>query len=70
RRERPSREKNAPKKNLTAYMFFTKHLYNNLDVPFKDRACQVAQKWKELTDDQKAIYYEKAVADKKRYDQE
>lgn len=66
---------NAPKRGLSAYMFFAneqrdKVRNDNPELKFGDVGKVLGQKWKELSEAQKAPYEKKAAADKKRYEDE
>lgn len=73
RKARKPKDKNAPKRGLSAYMFFTqdqrdKVKEENPGIAFTDVAKVLGQKWKELSAEEKAPYEEQAANDKKRYE--
>jgi len=72
---RKKKDENAPKRALSAYMFFANAnreqiRTDNPDISFGEVGRMLGQKWKELTDSEKAPYEAKAAADKKRYEDE
>lgn len=69
------KDKNLPKRGLTAYMFFSKEnraliKEANPDATFGDIGKLVGQQWKELSDKQKMPYVKKAAKDQERAKQE
>jgi hypothetical protein len=69
------KDKNLPKRGLTAYMFFSKEnraliKEANPDATFGDIGKLVGQQWKALTDKQKMPYVKKAAKDQERAKQE
>ncbi|GAM88026.1 hypothetical protein ANO11243_060550 [Dothideomycetidae sp. 11243] len=67
------KDPNAPKRGLSAYMFFAneqrdKVREDNPGIKFGEVGKILGDKWKQLTDKQKAPYEAKAAADKKRYE--
>lgn len=76
-RDKPRKKKdpNAPKKSLSAYMFFANENRDlvraaNPGVTFGQLGKLLGAKWKELNDEEKQPYQAKADADKKRYELE
>jgi len=70
---RRKKDPNAPKKNLTAFFFFSGEMRDqvkeeNPGAKIGTISKILGQKWKEMDDDAKAPYVEKAVADKARYE--
>lgn len=66
---------NAPKRALSAYMFFANDnrdgiRADNPGIAFGQVGKALGEKWKTLTDAEKVPYEEKATADKKRYEDE
>ncbi|KAJ9667999.1 Non-histone chromosomal protein 6 [Coniosporium apollinis] len=64
-----------PPRGLSAYMFFAneqreKVREDNPGIKFGDVGKMLGEKWKALNDKQRAPYEAKAVADKKRYEEE
>ncbi|KAF2487928.1 high mobility group box domain-containing protein [Neohortaea acidophila] len=69
------KDPNMPKRGLSAYMFFAndqrdKVRDDNPGIKFGEVGKLLGEKWKALTDKQKAPYEAKAAADKKRYEEE
>ncbi|KAF2153717.1 non-histone chromosomal protein 6 [Myriangium duriaei CBS 260.36] len=67
------KDPNAPKRGLSAYMFFAneqrdKVREDNPGIKFGEVGKILGDKWKQLSDKQKAPYEAKAAADKKRYE--
>ncbi|KAI8144095.1 high mobility group box domain-containing protein [Fennellomyces sp. T-0311] len=72
---RSKKDKTGPKRGLSAYMFFSqeqrpKVKEDNPDANFGTIGKILGEKWKNMTDDEKAPYNAKADADKKRYEAE
>lgn len=68
------KDPNAPKKNMSAYMFYAvenraKLKEKNPDATFNDLSKLVGESWKKLTDKQKQPYITKSDSDKTRYQQ-
>lgn len=66
---------NAPKRGLSAYMFFANEQRqsvrdDNPDVTFGQVGKILGERWKALNEKQRAPYDAKAAADKKRYEDE
>lgn len=66
---------NAPKRGLSAYMFFANEQRENVreenpGVSFGQVGKILGERWKALNDKQRAPYLAKAAADKKRYEDE
>ncbi|BDD56939.1 Non-histone chromosomal protein 6 [Monascus purpureus] len=73
--EKKKKDPNAPKRGLSAYMFFAneqreKVREENPGISFGQVGKMLGEKWKALSDDERRPYVEKAAADKKRYDEE
>jgi len=69
------KDKTGPKKPLTAFMFFNmetrpKVVEENPGIAFGEVGKKLGAMWKNLSEDEKSPYMEKAVADKKRYERE
>ncbi|KAF2464705.1 uncharacterized protein BDR25DRAFT_241757 [Lindgomyces ingoldianus] len=69
------KDPNAPKRGLSAYMFFAneqreKVREDNPGIKFGEVGKMLGEKWKGLSDKQRAPYDAKAAADKKRYEEE
>ncbi|KAF4611866.1 hypothetical protein D9613_003965 [Agrocybe pediades] len=76
--EKPARKSkkdpNAPKRALSAYMFFSQDWRErikaeNPDAGFGEVGKLLGAKWKELDDSEKKPYIEKAARDKERADE-
>ncbi|OMP82707.1 Non-histone chromosomal protein 6, partial [Diplodia seriata] len=66
---------NAPKRGLSAYMFFANDMRDkvreeNPGIKFGEVGKILGEKWKALSDKQRAPYEAKAANDKKRYEDE
>lgn len=73
--ERKKKDPNAPKRGLSAYMFFAndnreKVREENPGISFGQVGKMLGEKWKSLSDSERRPYEEKAAADKKRYEEE
>ncbi|PWY84516.1 hypothetical protein BO94DRAFT_536071 [Aspergillus sclerotioniger CBS 115572] len=73
--ERRKKDPNAPKRGLSAYMFFAnenreKVREENPGISFGQVGKMLGEKWKALSDGDRRPYEEKAAADKKRYEDE
>lgn len=71
----PVTDPNAPKRGLSAYMFFANDQRDtvreeNPGISFGQVGKVLGDKWKALTEKQRAPYEAKAAADKKRYEEE
>ncbi|GAA6014578.1 hypothetical protein JCM10207_001651 [Rhodosporidiobolus poonsookiae] len=69
------KDPNAPKRNLSAYMIFSQDARaqvkeENPDVGFGEIGKLLGAKWKELDEEDRKPYEEKAKADKARYEKE
>ncbi|KAL3234946.1 hypothetical protein RNJ44_02734 [Nakaseomyces bracarensis] len=72
---RRKKDPNAPKRALSAYMFFANENRDivrseNPDVTFGQIGRLLGERWKALTAEDKQPYEAKAEADKKRYESE
>lgn len=75
RTTRRKKDPNAPKRALSAYMFFASETRDivraeNPDVSFGQIGRILGEKWKALTAEEKVPFETKAAADKKRYESE
>ncbi|KAI9261758.1 high mobility group box domain-containing protein [Sporodiniella umbellata] len=75
RSRRAKKDPAAPKRGLSAYMFFSQDnravvKEENPNATFGEIGKLLGEKWKNLTDDEKKPYNDKAEADKKRYEDE
>ncbi|CAI0650753.1 unnamed protein product [Colletotrichum noveboracense] len=71
----PNGYPNAPKRGLSAYMFFANEQRENVreenpGISFGQVGKILGERWKALNDKQRAPYEAKAAADKKRYEDE
>ncbi|KAK4459340.1 Non-histone chromosomal protein 6 [Cladorrhinum samala] len=74
-KRRTKKDPNAPKRGLSAYMFFANEQRENVreenpGVSFGQVGKILGERWKALSDKQRAPYEAKAAADKKRYEDE
>lgn len=72
---RKKKDPDAPKRALSAYMFFANENRDivraeNPGIAFGQVGKLLGEKWKALTGDEKIPYESKAEADKKRYEKE
>ncbi|GLC44998.1 hypothetical protein PLESTF_000819700 [Pleodorina starrii] len=72
KKEKKVKDPNAPKKNLTAFMFFSnanrdKVKTDNPGVSFGEVGKLLGERWKSLDSDEKSEYEEMAKKDKDRY---
>lgn len=72
---RKKKDPNAPKRSLSAYMFFANENRDivraeNPGISFGQVGKVLGEKWKALQGDEKVPYENKAEADKKRYEKE
>ncbi|KAK9780939.1 putative Non-histone chromosomal protein 6 [Seiridium cardinale] len=73
--KRGKKDPNAPKRGLSAYMFFANEQRENVrdenpGISFGQVGKILGERWKALNDKQRAPYEAKAAADKKRYEDE
>ncbi|TGZ81401.1 Non-histone chromosomal protein 6 [Ascodesmis nigricans] len=69
------KDPNAPRRGLSAYMFFANEQRENVrnenpGIAFGQVGKVLGERWKALNEKQRAPYEAKAAADKKRYEQE
>ncbi|KAH9886852.1 HMG box protein [Xylariomycetidae sp. FL2044] len=69
------KRKDGPKRGLSAYMFFANEQRENVreenpGISFGQIGKILGERWKALTDKQKAPYESKAAADKQRFQDE
>ena len=74
-KKKAKKDPNAPKRALTAFMYFSNEIRpklkeSNPDLAFGDIAKLVGKKYKELSEGEKAVFEEKANKDKERYKNE
>ncbi|KAL0076442.1 non-histone chromosomal protein 6 [Phycomyces blakesleeanus] len=75
KKRRTKKDPSAPKRGLSAYMFFSqdqRHVVkeNNPDASFGQIGKILGERWKKMTDADKKPYNQKAELDKKRYEDE
>jgi len=75
RKKRAKKDPNAPKRGLSAYMFFAQENRDsvrneNPDISFGQIGKILGERWKNMTDKDKAQYDAKATKDKERYEAE
>jgi len=73
--KRAKKDKNAPKRGRSAYIYFceaerSEVKASNPNFGFGDIAKELADKWKQLSEDEKKPFGAKADRDKKRYERE
>ncbi|KAG9257897.1 HMG (high mobility group) box [Emericellopsis cladophorae] len=74
-KRRTKKDPNAPKRGLSAYMFFANEQRENVreenpGITFGQVGKLLGERWKALNEKQRAPYESKAAADKKRYEDE
>jgi len=75
KRTKKKKDPNAPKRGLSAYMFFANEQRENVreenpNISFGQVGKVLGERWKALSESQRAPYEAKARADKERYDAE
>ncbi|KFX86169.1 hypothetical protein V490_09193, partial [Pseudogymnoascus sp. VKM F-3557] len=75
RGEKKKKDPNAPKRGLSAYMFFAQEQRDNVreenpGISFGQVGKVLGERWKALNDKQRTPYETKAQEDKKRYEDE
>ncbi|PVU95523.1 hypothetical protein BB561_001772 [Smittium simulii] len=75
RAHKKKKDENAPKRGLSAYMFFSQEYREkvkkeNPDATFGQLGKILGEMWKTMTDEQKKPYALKAEKDKQRYETE
>ncbi|MCJ1361126.1 Non-histone chromosomal protein 6, partial [Acarospora aff. strigata] len=73
--EKKKKDPNAPKRGLSAYMFFAQEQRENVrdenpGISFGQVGKVLGERWKALDEKQRQPYESKAAADKKRYENE
>ncbi|KAF3483801.1 non-histone chromosomal protein 6 [Arthroderma uncinatum] len=73
--EKKKKDPNAPKRGLSAYMFFANEQREsvreeNPNITFGQVGKVLGERWKALNDKQRVPYEEKAATDKQRYEDE
>jgi len=74
-RKKQKKDPNAPKRNMSAYFLYSVHIRptvkeENPEASFGDIARIISAQFKELTEEEKSVWVEKAAADKERYQRE
>ncbi|KAB8291129.1 hypothetical protein EYC80_009817 [Monilinia laxa] len=75
RTEKKKKDPNAPKRGLSAYMFFANEQRDNVreenpGISFGQVGKVLGERWKALNEKQRGPYEESAAKDKKRYEEE
>jgi len=75
KKKRTKKDPNAPKRGLSAYMFFANEQRENVraenpGIAFGQVGKVLGERWKALSDKQRIPYETKAATDKKRYEEE
>ncbi|KAI7907098.1 high mobility group box domain-containing protein [Cokeromyces recurvatus] len=75
KKRRSKKDPSAPKRGLSAYMFFSqenraKVKEENPTATFGQLGKLLGEKWKAMSDEEKKPYIEKAEKDKERYEKE
>ena len=70
--EKKVKDKNAPKRGKSSYLFFCIHARplikeENPDIDFKEMSKELGKRWSELSDEDKQPFIEESEADKIRY---
>lgn len=73
--KKAKKDPNAPKRGLSAYMFFANEqrpnvIAENANISFGQVGKILGERWKALSEKQRQPYEAKAAADKKRYEEE
>ncbi|RLN32078.1 hypothetical protein BBJ28_00020208 [Nothophytophthora sp. Chile5] len=75
RKQRKKKDKNAPKRALSAFMFFSNDIRETVkrempELEFLQISMEIGKRWKQITDEDRRPYDELAAADKRRYQEE
>ncbi|KAJ1984274.1 Non-histone chromosomal protein 6 [Dimargaris cristalligena] len=75
RKPRAKKDPNAPKRNLSAYMFYSQAAREgvkqaNPTASFGELGKRLGEQWKSMSDTEKVPYEQQAAADKIRYENE
>ncbi|CAI5732465.1 unnamed protein product [Hyaloperonospora brassicae] len=75
RKPRKKKDKNAPKRALSAFMFFSNDIRDTVkkempELQFLEISSEIGRRWKKITDEERRPYDELAAADKRRYMEE
>ncbi|KAI9905731.1 hypothetical protein PsorP6_013432 [Peronosclerospora sorghi] len=72
RKPRKKKDKNAPKRALSAFMFFSNDIRDTVkkempELNFTEVSSEIGRRWKSISDEDRRPYDELAAADKRRY---
>lgn len=75
RKPRKKKDKNAPKRALSAFMFFSNDIRETVkrempELQFLEISSEIGRRWKQISDEDRKPYDELAAADKRRYQEE
>lgn len=75
KKKRKKKDKNAPKRGLSAYMFFSQDIRSSVreempDISFGEVGKVIGERWKALTSEERKKYQEMAEQDKVRYNEQ
>ncbi|KAG7397462.1 hypothetical protein PHYBOEH_000682 [Phytophthora boehmeriae] len=75
RKPRKKKDKNAPKRALSAFMFFSNDIRDTVkrempELQFLEISSEIGRRWKQISDEDRRPYDELAAADKRRYQEE
>ncbi|EGZ20308.1 hypothetical protein PHYSODRAFT_285400 [Phytophthora sojae] len=75
RKPRKKKDKNAPKRALSAFMFFSNDIRETVkkempELAFLQISSEIGRRWKKISDEERRPYDELAAADKRRYQEE
>ncbi|CAG9464626.1 unnamed protein product [Pedinophyceae sp. YPF-701] len=75
KKKRAKKDPNAPKRNMSAYLYYSAEMRDKLDVEkpglsLTEKAKLIGARWKELKPEDKEPYEDKARKDKERYEAE
>ena len=69
--KRARKDPNAPKRALSAYMFFAQDFRSkHSDMSITEQMSKAGEAWRAMSDSEKAPYEQKAAKDKQRYEKE
>ncbi|KAE9258329.1 hypothetical protein PF002_g233 [Phytophthora fragariae] len=75
RKPRKKKDKNAPKRALSAFMFYSNDIRETVkkempELAFLQISSEIGRRWKQISDEERRPYDELAAADKRRYQEE
>ncbi|KAG1699136.1 hypothetical protein DVH05_014053 [Phytophthora capsici] len=75
RKPRKKKDKNAPKRALSAFMFFSNDIRETVkkempELAFLEISSEIGRRWKQISEEERRPYDELAAADKRRYQEE